>query len=311
MNRPPFWAAAAALLLVPLALSACAEEATYAEADMELMAEEATGDAASRSMAAPTVNASQVDAPEAEPASVRQLRRTATLRLRASDYAEALAEARETAAQYAATIDGENSQRYTDRVETTLTLRMPSSRFDSLLAALSELPGEVESRTVSVDDVTRQVADLGARLETKRAAEASLRELLGRSGSIEDILAVQTRLQQVREEIESTEAQLRVLRDEVSRSTITLTVFEASAAGITAGPGFFAQAGRALVAGWDGLLTLMLGLLTVWPVLLIAGVALWWFRRRWSARLVRTRRASPPPVTPPQTAPPATPPQAS
>ena len=290
MPRLPFrGAAAAALLLVPLA-SGCADDASYAEAvetaalDMEEAgASRSTGDALTvlDADAAPVQSVSQTTA--GAPAA-RQLRRTATLRLRAADYADALQRARETAAQYAASVDGEASQRYADRVETTLTLRVPSARFDSLLAALSGLPGEVEARTVDVDDVTRQTADLGARLETKRAAEASLRELMGRSGSIEDVLAVQTRLQQVREEIESAEAQLRVLRDEVSRSTVTLTVYEASAAGITAGPGFFAQAGRALAAGWDGLLELLLGLLTVWPVLLLAGAALGWTRRRLAAR---------------------------
>ena len=289
-------AAVAALLLVPLG---CADETTrYAEVDaLAVEMEEADGAYASRaaSAEAPVQSVSQALDP-ADDAPVRQLRRTATLRLRASDYAEALDGARETAAQYGASVDGEASHRYADRVETTLTLRMPSPRFDSLLAALSELPGEVEARTVSVDDVTRQVADLGARLDTKRTAEASLRELMGRSGTIEDILAVQTRLQQVREEIESTEAQLRVLRDQVSRSTITLTVFEASAAGITAGPGFFAQASRAVAAGWDGLLELVLSLLTVWPVLLIAGAALWWVRRRWADR--RERALPTPPARP-------------
>lgn len=59
-----------------------------------------------------------------------------------------------------------------------------------------------------------------------------------------------------------------MLRDEVSLSTITLTVFEASAAGITSGPGFFAQAGRALARGWDAAAEFILVMLTLWPFLL-------------------------------------------
>ncbi|GAB5534198.1 MAG: hypothetical protein Rubg2KO_04470 [Rubricoccaceae bacterium] len=230
--------------------------------------------------AAPMRQTSQVQVDTPAPAD-RQLIRTASVRLRAEDHGEAVEEARQLVDAVGGFVGNEDSQRYSDRVETTLTLRVPNTQFDTLLTAVSELAGEVESRSVDVDDVTRQVADMSARLETKRAAEAQYRELLSRSGSIEDILAVQTRLQQVREEIESTEAQLRALRDQVSLSTIRLTVFEASAAGITAGPGFFARAGRSFVNGWEGILELTLALLTLWPLLLVGAAFAWFARRRW------------------------------
>ena len=221
-----------------------------------------------------------------EPTS-RLLVRTASMSIRATNHARSVARARALADAFDGFIGNESSQRYSDRVETTLTIRVPAAQFDSLLEGASDLEGEVESRTVSVDDVTRQVADVEARLGARRAAEAQYLELMGRSGSIEDILAVQTRLQQVREEIESAEAQLRAVRDQVSLSTLTLTVFEASAAGITSGPGFFAQAGRAIVNGWNGLLELALGLLTVWPMLLIIGGVVWLIARLRRRRLAR------------------------
>ena len=234
----------------------------------------------------PVATVAQTLTPDAEPATDRMLRRTAQLRIRANNHGRAVAAAREQIDDVqSAFVADESSQRYDDSVETTLTVRVPSAQFDGLMESLTELPGQVESRSISVDDVTREVADVSARLETKRLAEAQLRELLGRAGSVEDILAVQTRLQTVREEIESTEAQLRVLRDQVSLSTIMLTLFESSATGITAGPGFFAKAGRAVANGWDGAVEFVLALLTLWPFLL--GVAaLVWAARRWRRRRV-------------------------
>ncbi|WP_412067185.1 DUF4349 domain-containing protein [Rubrivirga sp. IMCC43871] len=172
-------------------------------------------------------------------------------------------------------VGNESSQRYADRVETTLSIRVPSARFDTLLSALSTIDGEVESRSVSVDDVTRQVADVEARLAARRAAEAQFLAILERAGSIEDVLAVQVQLQRVREEIESAEAQLRAMRDQVTLSTISVTLFEASAAGITAGPGFVSRIGRAAASGWDGLLEGLLALLTVWPLVLGIGALVW------------------------------------
>ena len=284
----PIRAALLAALLVPLLVAGCAEDATYADAsyadaqDTAMAAEEAEADGAVPTVAVAQTDV-QTDAPA--PAEARQLRRTASLRIRATDHARGVERARALAEAADAFVGDEQSQRYDSRVETTLTLRVPAAGFDALLDGLSGLPGEVESRSVTVDDVTRQIADTGARLETKRLAEAQLRTLLGRAGSIEDVLAVQTRLQTVREEIESTEAQLRVLRDEVALSTITVTLFEASAAGITAGPGFFAQAGRALAVGWDGAVTFVLGLLTLWPFLLAVG-GLVWAARRWRRRRI-------------------------
>ncbi|MEM1117364.1 MAG: DUF4349 domain-containing protein [Bacteroidota bacterium] len=282
----------AAVVVLALVLSACQaeNEASYAPESADLAVEadafDETGAAPQR--ASGTVVQASAQIPVPEPAE-RLLVRTASVRLRAEDHAEVVAQARALARAVGGFVGEEASQRYADRVETTLTLRVPAARFDTLMAALTALDGEVDARSVSVDDVTRQVADVEARLGAKRAAEAQYIELMGRSGSIEDVLAVQARLQQVREEIESAEAQLRAVRDQVSLSTIRLTVFEASAAGITAGPGWFAQAGRAVVNGWNGVLELALGLLSIWPVLLLGGGAVWWLRRRF-----RPRRAAVP-----------------
>ncbi|MGB3543740.1 DUF4349 domain-containing protein [Rubrivirga sp.] len=279
--------AALALALV-FTLGACQAESEYAvddvqemsvattEADVALEAEPATP-----GVVQPTSLQSDIDVPEP---SSRLLIRTGLMTIRADNHTRAVERARALADATGGFIGGESSRRYSDRVETTLTIRVPATRFDSLLEGASGIAGEIESRSVSVDDVTRQVADVEARLGARRAAETQYLELMQRSGSIEDVLAVQARLQEVREQIESAEAQLRAMRDQVSLSTLTLTLFEASAAGITSGPGFFAQAGRAIVDGWDGLLELALGLLTIWPMLLLIAGAIWLVVR------LRTRR---------------------
>lgn len=291
MTHFPRWGAALALLI---SLSACQSESSYDTQDMAMEASmvaeedyEARSDGAAAGVVQPT---SQIDVPAP---SERLLLRTASLRIRAEDHAEAVVRSRALVDALGGFVGNESSQRYADRVETTLSLRVPSPQFDTLLAALSSIDGEVDSRTVSVDDVTRQVADIEARLGAKRAAEAQYLELMGRSGSIEDVLAVQLRLQQVREEIESAEAQLRAVRDQVSLSTINLTVYEASAAGITSGPGFFAQAWRAVANGWDGLLELLLGLLTIWPLFLF-GAGVVWLLRRWRSRRRQRIYGAPP-----------------
>ncbi|MBW3613514.1 MAG: DUF4349 domain-containing protein, partial [Chloroflexi bacterium] len=106
----------------------------------------------------------------------------------------------------------------------SLTVRIPADRFDTALARLHELDAEVIAEATREEEVTTQVVDLAARIENLRASEASYRELLARAEKIEDILAVQSRLDGVRGEIEQLRAQLEALEDRAALSTLTVTL---------------------------------------------------------------------------------------
>lgn len=303
-RRSGHWLAAIALAAVALAaaLAACQSgESAYADAttEMEEMAMEAPPSRVQMAAAPPSPGAPDSSVPVADTSARRELIRTARVRLRADDHAEAVERARQWTTFSGGFVGGEASRRSDDRVETTLTLRVPAARFDTLLTIVSNLPGRLDERSVSVDDVTRQTADTAARLRSRRAAEARYLELLGDADTVPEVLAVQQRLDAVREEVEAAEASLRALRGEVALSTIELTVYEASAAGITSGPGFAQRALRAMAGGWDGALELLLVGLALWPLwllLALAVLALRAFRRRRSVRVVaRAPERTPPP----------------
>lgn len=276
-----------AALVVAFSLAACQAAGDGYDASVEsLEMEQAAMDRA------PTVQMAPPPPPGvpgpgvvvADTAARRELIRTARVVLRADDHAEAVERARQWTTRFRGYVGGEASRRTDDRVETTLTLRVPAARFDTLLAVVSDLPGRLDERSVEVDDVTRQTADTAARLRSRRAAEARYLDLLGDARTVEDVLAIQVRLDAVREEVEAAEASLRALRGEVAMSTIRLTVYEASAAGITSGPGFLRRAARAVAGGWDGALELLLVGLALWPLWLLLGLGVW------LARAARRRR---------------------
>ena len=106
----------------------------------------------------------------------------------------------------------------------TLTLRLPADRFDEALTQLHELDGEVVVEATRESDVTRQVIDLGARIANLEASEASYRVLLERAERIDDVLAVQSRLDGVRGEIEQLEAQLQEIEGAADLSTLTVSL---------------------------------------------------------------------------------------
>ena len=107
-----------------------------------------------------------------------------------------------------------------------LQLRVPSSRFGDLQAGLNGL-GKVLSLSVQVQDVGEEYTDAAARLKSKRQAEDRMLELLRtRAGKLSDVVELEQALEQVREEIESTEGRLRYLRNQVGLSTMMVTLSE-------------------------------------------------------------------------------------
>ena len=231
----------------------------------------------------------QATDPTPEPDEQRLIRR-AEVRLRVDDYTNARERVGALVRQFDGYLGDEREQRYPSRIENTLTIRIDAGRFDSLMSALLAVGKEINFRNVTVEDVTRQYVDLEARLRARRAVEERYTQILGRANDIEAILAVERQLADVREQIESAEGQLRYLSNQVSLSTITLTLFEESSTGLLAGPTFFSRIGNAFETGWDGVLELLIALVAMWPlwVLLALSIPL---LRRLNHRLVSRRKA--------------------
>jgi len=122
-----------------------------------------------------------------------------------------------------------------DRGRGVYTLRIPSAAFETTLAAIRRL-GDVRGESLRGDDVTAQYVDLEARLRNWRAQEAVLLDLMARARSIPDTITVQQQLSQIQQQIEEIEGQRRVLDDQTSFGTITLTLAAPGAASAAAEP---------------------------------------------------------------------------
>lgn len=183
----------------------------------------------------------------------------------------------------------------------TLTLRIPADRFDDALARIHELDAEVVAEATREQDVTTQIVDLEARIENLEASEATYRELVARATEIEDILAVQTRLDDVRGQIEQLRAQLESVTGQADLSTLTVTIVP-TAAPVTAqteewDPGAqVAAAVAALLGVGQGVMTALIWLaVVVLPIALVIGVIAFVLLRAG----VELRRRVPPAATPP------------
>jgi hypothetical protein len=104
----------------------------------------------------------------------------------------------------------------------SLTLRLPAAQFTDVMASLRD-EGDVVYEDFGSYDVTMQVLDLEARLENLRASERAFLDLLDRSQTVADIVAVQTELSRIQGDIESYEAQLGAVKDQVEMANINVS----------------------------------------------------------------------------------------
>jgi hypothetical protein len=104
-----------------------------------------------------------------------------------------------------------------------MTVRVPVAKFDQALEEFEGI-GVRQDKTISGEDVTAHLADLDARIKNMKAQEETYRQILRQAKRIGEILEIQQQLTYIRNEIESIEAQRKVMRSLASLSTISITL---------------------------------------------------------------------------------------
>ena len=161
----------------------------------------------------------------------RKLIQTAWMELESRDYPNALAGLEKMITEQGGYIESRSEQggslystRYNARYA-SITARIPAEELESAMSAAGELCNVV-SRSTDVADVTESYADTEARLKTLRLQEERLLEILSKATELGDVLELESRLSDVRYQIESYEATLRNYDSRVSYSTLHITLQE-------------------------------------------------------------------------------------
>jgi len=128
--------------------------------------------------------------------------------------------------------------------QSVLVLRVPADRYEQAVDELEAI-GETVSRNRNAQDVTDEVVDVEARIETQQASLDRLQALLAEAERIEDILAIETELTQRIGELESLKARQEQLASLTQLATVTVT-FVPPQTVVEEGSGFLAG----LEAGW-------------------------------------------------------------
>jgi hypothetical protein len=106
------------------------------------------------------------------------------------------------------------------RTDNQIDIRIPREKFQETLKAI-EKTGDVLHRTVQAEDVTDRFVDAESRLRNARAIRQRLQSLLERA-PVKEALEIERELGRVTQEIEVLEGKLKLLRDQIAFSTITV-----------------------------------------------------------------------------------------
>ena len=174
-----------------------------------------------------------------------------------------------------------NSYYYQSTRYASYTIRIPSDQLDQFVDIVGEL-GNVTQKNESVEDVTLQYVDVESRKKALETEQERLLELLSQAENMEDLLAIESKLSDVRYELENYGSQLRLLDNQIDYSTVNVDVDEVERVTDTGEKSFFGEIkdrfGNSLyTVGRDirGFVIVVLGslpILIVWAVIIAIAV---------------------------------------
>jgi hypothetical protein len=207
----------------------------------------------------------------------RKLIKEAYLSIEVKEYSESLVQAKNLVSKWKGWVVKENVNASDYSIRNDLIIRVPGANFDSLVNDLEKVAKKITSKTIDVKDVTEEFVDVQARLKTKKAVELRYLDILKQAKTVEDILKVEEELGNIREEIESTEGRLKYLSNQTTYSTVNISIEQKLVS--KQGFEFFSRISQALRGGWRGLLGFLVGLVYLWPFLLIMAAVIYLFIR--------------------------------
>jgi hypothetical protein len=101
-----------------------------------------------------------------------------------------------------------------------ITVRVPRGRFEASLAAVDRV-GDILHRDVQAEDVTDEHVDLEIRIKNARTMQKRLSDLLAKA-AVKEALEIEKELHRVTDELERLEGKMKLLKDRVAFSTITV-----------------------------------------------------------------------------------------
>ncbi len=222
----------------------------------------------------------------------RKIIKNGYMTLEVNDITEAINGATSIANGLNGYVVSSNKQGYPDATYGQITIRVPSDRFDEALNQLRKLAVNVPSESTNSQDVTEEYTDLQAQLRNLEATEAQYLQLLQKAEKVEDILAVQRELSNVRGQIEQIKGRILYIDRTSDMALIDVNLQKVKPIGGTAWSALetLKSAARGLVSFGKALADVLIWLVIFSPIWIIILVVVLYFVKWRPARKARATR---------------------
>lgn len=225
-----------------------------------------------------SILSSKIYSPEEEP-TLQKIIKTSYLKFETQDLDKTYLQIKKAIQNNKGFIQDDNSNKSYNTVTRHLIIRIPTNNFQSTLNTVTKNVSYFDTKRISAKDVTEEFIDLEARLKAKKTLEKRYLELLSKAKNVKEMLEIERELSNIREEIEAKQGRLKYLQNKVSLSTFDIEFYKlTSEAPVTTSYG--TKMWNAIKSGFNGVSLFLLGLLHIWPfilLLIIGGL----FLRRW------------------------------
>jgi Domain of unknown function (DUF4349) len=222
----------------------------------------------------------------------KKIIKTADLHIEVKDFQSYTGRLRNAVKASGGYIAKEELTQSSGEISTTVAIKVPVDRFEDLLQQLPSDSDRLMEKKIESEDVTMEFVDTKSKLETKKEVRERYLELLKQAHSMKDIISIQNEINDIQEEMDQASGRITWLGHSAAYSTINLRFYQVLDGGRREDPSptFFHQLRDSVAEGWKGFSSLLLGMMSVWPLWIALGFAAVWIRK--AMRSVRSKPAA-------------------
>jgi hypothetical protein len=221
----------------------------------------------------------------------KKIIKTAFLKLEVKDFKAYTQIVHNAVKQYGGYVANEEQNESEGKIESTISIKVPVEQFESIMTQLPTSAEKIVEKKITTEDVTGEVVDTKSRLQAKEQMRLKYLEFLKQAKNMEDVLKVQSEINDIQEEIESASGRVNYLSHQSAFSTINLTFYQ-PLAGYNPNndnPGFLTKLISAFKSGFNFLAEIFIGAVSIWPLFLLVIIA-WIFYKRRSLVLISAKQ---------------------
>lgn len=181
---------------------------------------------------------------------------------------------------YIESSDVRGNSYYDDSRWSNMTIRIPSDKLDSFVNEVAEI-SNITWKSENVEDITLNYVDVESRKIALEIEQERLLSLLEMAETVEDIITIESRLSEVRYEMQSYASQLLVFDNQVEYSTIHLSISEVQRLTPQEEPGMLERISTGFADNMSGAIELVENIIVAviimipyWGIIVVAAVVI-------------------------------------